>query len=230
MRTTPTLLAFVCLTFAGCQTAQMQIPEPLAAIAPLDVEGADPRRWNAPIRFGPWATTEVREGLTWNFSERLLGIEAGVAFQPYRLVVSSGADPIQAECTTYRVVLSRNGLSVDPSFGKIPTLACAFRGTTVGEGSFWLHTTATNAEEGDVDFPDGVWTVRSIRRFQGSSIVSGTPLGYEVRKRDRVIGAVETINRGRVWMDPSLSERERLRLAAVTTALLLYEPAGGGGR
>jgi hypothetical protein len=88
-----------------------------------------------------------------------------------------------------------------------------------------LRTTATNAEEGTIEFGPDTWRIRSVRKLEGSSIPSGEPLGYEILRGTDVIAAVETINRGRVWMSPSLSEAEKARVATVATALLLYEPA-----
>lgn len=199
----------------------MRVDPALAASAPLEVSGANPRTWNTPIRFGPWATSLAREGGTWDFGYRLLGIDANFAFQPYRLTVSNGSSPVQAECITRAATLSRNDLSVDPSFGRIPALACGFRGA--GEGTLRLRTTATNAEEGEIAFGNARWTVRSVRNFEGSSIPSSEPLGYEISRDGRVVAAVETINRGRVWIDPALDENDRARLAAVATALLLKE-------
>ncbi|HEU4522610.1 MAG TPA: hypothetical protein VFT12_11445 [Thermoanaerobaculia bacterium] len=209
----------------SCTTARMRVDPALADVTALDVSGANPRTWNTPIRFGPWATSVAREGGTWGFGYRLLGIDAGFAFQPYRLVVSNGPSSVQAECVTRAAVLSRNDLSVDPSFGRIPALACGFRGA--GDGTLRLRTTATNAEEGEIEFGAERWTIRSVRDFEGSAIPSGDPLGYEIRDDGRVVAAIETINRGRVWIDPSVDAEDAARLAAVATALLLYEPAGG---
>jgi hypothetical protein len=213
----------IALVLSSCQTAQIQIAPDLAAVTPLNVQGANPRRWNAPVSFGSWATSEVREGFTWDFGYRLLGIDASFAFQPYRLAIVSGDRTVQAECITRAAVLSREDLSVDPSFGRIPALACGFRND--GEGTLRLNTTALNREEGEIAFGPWTWKVNSVHKFAGSSLPSGDPIGYEISGNGRVIGMVETINRGRVWLDPSLSAEEQGRLAAIATALLLYEPA-----
>ena len=212
-------IASLALTLVACAAATMRVDPALAPVIPFEVTGANPRTWNSPIAFGPYQTGTVREGGTWNFGYRLLGIDANFVFQPYRLVVGD----VQAECITRAAALSRNDLSVDPSFGRVPALACGFRGA--GEGTLHLRTTATNAEEGEVAFGASTWHIRSVRHFEGSSVPSGDPLGYEITRHGRAIAAVETINRGRVWIDPSLSEEEEAHLAAVITTLLLYEPA-----
>ncbi len=218
-----TAIGLVLAAATACQTAQIQLAPDLASVAPMAVEGANPRRWNAPIRFGTWATTEVREGFTWDFGYRLLGIDVAFAFQPYRLAISSGNRTVQAECITRAAALSRKGLSVDPSFGRIPALACGLR--SEGEGTLRLNATSMNREEGEIAFGPSVWQIRSVHEFAGSSIESGDPIGYEIRSDGRVIATIETINRGRVWIAPGLREEEQARVAAVATAVLLYKPA-----
>lgn len=62
-----------------------------------------------------------------------------------------------------------------------------------------------------------------MHRFAGSPIPSGDPIGYEIVDGDRALAAVETINRGRVWIAHEVSEEERARIASVATALLLAD-------
>ena len=212
------------LALSACQVAQMPVAPSLAPVDAVPVAGANPRRWNSQIAFGPWRTEVAREGLKWDFAAPLLGLTAGFSFQPYRVVLSAGGEPIQAECITRAASLARGSLSVDPALGHIPALACGFRGR--GDGTLRLRTTATNKEDGSVDFGDTRWTLRSVHRFRGSSIPSGEPLGYEFAGGDRVVAAVETINQGRVWIDPAVSPRDQERLAVAVMVLLLYDPAG----
>lgn len=217
------LLLAVGFAAAGCQPAQMRVHPDLGAATPLAVRGANPRVWNSPISFGSWETTQVREGLVWGFGYRLLGIEARYAQQPYQLALRSPAGVTQAECLTRAVALARNEAQLDPTLGKLPALSCALTG--VGEGTMRLHTTASNAEEGEIRFADEVWTVRSTMRFMNSSLPSGSPLGYEVLRGNEVLGAVETINSGRVWIKPDANTEAREQMALVAAVLLLYEPA-----
>lgn len=217
------LFVSICSVFAGCQSAQMRVHPALDAVAPLMVEGANPRVWNAPIAFGSWQSDEVREGMTWGFGYRLAGIEARYAQQPYRLAMKSPGGLLQAECMTRAMVLARNDAQVDPTLGRLPALSCGFVGAA--EGTLRLRTTATNAEAGDVRFGSDTWSVRSTMHFMGSPLPSGSPLGYEIVRGDTPVGAVETINAGRVWIDPALRNEEKDRVALVAAVLLLYTPA-----
>lgn len=47
------------------------------------------------------------------------------------------------------------------------------------------------------------------------------PLGLEFVEGHTVVGAVEFINNGRVWLDTELSAEHKLVLAGVASALLL---------
>ncbi|MGH9458118.1 MAG: hypothetical protein ACRD2J_10835 [Thermoanaerobaculia bacterium] len=219
------LFLLLCLPLLlSCATAQMQLAPELDAEAALLVEGANPRRWNAPLRFGPWSTTEVREGGDWGFGVPVLGIEVGFSRQPYRLALGGGGGTeVRAECVTRALLLSRNDASFDPSLGRIPALACAYRDSR-GDGTLRIRNKATMGAEGTLRFAGDEWTVRSVHRLEGSRIPAGDPVGWEIVDGDRVIAAVETINRGRVWIDPSLVPATRDRLAAVAASLLLYVP------
>lgn len=226
MRTTmhrlfPLLLLLAALT--ACETARMQLAPELDPASGYLVEGANPRRWNAPLQFGPWATTEVREGGDWGFGVPILGINVGYSWQPYRLALAGEASELRAECITRALLLSRSGASVDPSLGRIPALACAYRGAE-GDGSLRLRNKATMGAEGTLEFPGEEWTVRSVHRLEGSRIPAGDPVGWEIVADGRVVAAVETINRGRVWIDPSLGATARDRIAAAAASLLLYVP------
>ncbi len=114
---------------------------------------------------------------------------------------------------------------MDPAIGKLPALACAFQGR--GTGTLRLYATAMNQETATIDYGDRRCDLRSVRRLQGSSIPSGPPLGYEITGGGAAVAAVETINQGRVWLDPAVAPRGQERLAVAIMVLLLYDPAAG---
>lgn len=218
------LLLALSLAAMGCQPAQMRVHPSLDAASPLAVRGANPRVWNSPISFGSWSTTVVHEGLVWGFGYRLLGIEARYAQQPYQIALRSPAGITQAECLTRAVTLARDDLQFDPALGKLPALSCGFTGVG-GEGTMRLHTTASNAQDGEIRFAGETWVVRSSMRFSNSPLPSAMPLGYEIARGEDVIAAVETINSGRVWIAANLAPNEKERAALIAAVLLLYVPA-----
>jgi hypothetical protein len=48
-----------------------------------------------------------------------------------------------------------------------------------------------------------------------------TVYGYEFMYKDKVVGAVSTLNRGRVWIDESLDGEAKLVISSIATGLLL---------
>jgi hypothetical protein len=179
--------------------------------------------WNRPIGFGPFQSSEVREGMNWGFSIPLLGIDASYRSQPYRLVLESPSGPIQVECVTRSMELSRSGFAVDPALGRMPVLGCGFR---AGDDEWTMGLfDRTPGRRGEIG-GENPWTIRSVLVTEGSPISSSEPLGYEILRGGEVIGAVEVINRGRVWMVPSLDPGDQQRVAAAAAALLLFrDPA-----
>lgn len=51
--------------------------------------------------------------------------------------------------------------------------------------------------------------------------------GHEFRIAGKVVGAVSTINRGKVWIDPQLDPETRTVIAAIATGLLLRTDVEG---
>ena len=207
----------------------MPVDPTLASRAePLAVTGNNPRLWNRPLAFGPFRTEQVSEGGQWRWAAPLLGGEAGIAWQNYRLVLNDGSQRIQTACRTRRVFLERDDWSVDPSLGRLPVLQCALRPEDGGEP--WVVTlrrTPTNKFAGTLQSEPGGETIQleSKHRAEGAIVDSADPVGYTMTRDGTVLGAVETINRGRVWIDPSLAGSDRLRAAGVAAALLLFNPA-----
>lgn len=60
------------------------------------------------------------------------------------------------------------------------------------------------------------WQLESGQRWPGTE-----PIGVEFLRSDDVIGAVETVNEGRVWISEQLDAQDRLILASLASALLL---------
>lgn len=207
------------LVLTACTTAQIDLPADA-----YTVEGANPRRWNQPLAFGEWRTSMVNEGTTRSFLADLDIVQVGKADQGYRMTLGDTF----VECHTREVVIGRNGFFLDPSLGQEPLLVCG-----VDDGGtkslFALHRTGKveptfRGELRGVDRGPSL-EVRSIHRI-GSSIPSGEPFGYEILEGGRRVAAVETINRGRVWIAPDAPNRDTL--AATAAALLLFQDPNAG--
>jgi hypothetical protein len=64
--------------------------------------------------------------------------------------------------------------------------------------------------------------LREVRRFEKhpGNLPVGI-VGYELVQHNQVLGAVETVNKGRVWINPDLPADRQFVLANIAAALLL---------
>jgi hypothetical protein len=213
------LLSLSLLLLVSCATAQIDLPA-----GAYDVTGSNPRRWNQPLSFGEWRTSTVDEGTTRSFLADLDLVQVGKADQAYRMTLND----VFIECHTREIVIGREGFFLDPNLGREPLLLCGLDG---GGGRSVLALSRTGRVEptlrGEVRGAGGgaALEVRSIHRA-GSSLPSSEPFGFEILEGGRRVAAVETINRGRVWIDPDAPNRDTL--AAAAAALLLFRDPDAG--
>ena len=210
------LLLPLVLLLTFCTTARLDLPA-----GAYDVTGSNPRRWNAPISFGDWRTEWVNEGTTRSWLTELGVVQVAKADQGYHLAING----VDVECHTREFVVGSAGVFVDPTFGGQPLLVCGYdRGgrrsvltlSRTGRTEPTLRGTLRGANGNALE-------VQSLHRVPGSGWPSGEPYGFEIGNR---VAVVETVNRGRVWIDPAAEDRDTL--AAVATSLLLFrEPEAG---
>lgn len=220
------LLLFTIVFLTGCTIATMQLdPQLASSTEPLLVSGHNPRIWNRPLSFGAFRTEQVSEGGEWTWSTRILGADVGVSWQRYRLLLTDGTDRVQTECKRRKVFIAKDGLEIDPSAGHLPVLQCAFRPESGGD--VWALTLKQSgprfAGTFSSDTGESSYVVTSAHRAEGGLFDSAAPLGYVFENDGMTTAAVESANKGRVWI-ASGDQSERLRNAAAAAALLLFDP------
>jgi hypothetical protein len=227
-------LAMVCLAIlpllCACQLARMQVSSDLAAVQPFDVDRASWRSPNDPLRFGSWRTAHIDVGWGKFRSSNQAVTDRGKAvldfesFQrPYRLDVESSGGVISAECVERAEAVAYKDWSLDSGALKgIPPLHCSYYGAAKGEMELLEMPTLAESEAGNIEFDATRWHLQSVNRIEGGR-GPGDIVGYEIRRGSEVIAAVETMNKGRVWMSPALTPLERDCVATVAMALLVYE-------
>ena len=212
-----TLILLFLLT--ACGTVQ---PVRIAMPSAMAVEGANPRRWNQPLSFGAWRTSSVNEGTTRSFLADLGILDVGRTDQAYRMVLEGPGQPTNVECHMREVVVGAAGVFVQASLGRDPILVCGL--SRAGYQSVLALTRTRRPEPslvGELRQVGGTtYDVRSVHRAATGGIPSGEPFGYEIVRDDRSFAIVETVNRGRVWIDPEAPNRDDL--AAAAAALLLF--------
>ena len=234
----PTALALLAgaVFCPGCTTARVAVDPALASADHWTVEGANPRAWNTPVAFGPWRSGPVRDAGRLGWSVEVLKLGVGASRRPVAFTLTSPEETIDAECHEQAFeAWTASGWSVDlqAALDK-PALVCAFRvagregGGAPATWRFALgHArTATGGYVGELRDEGGsaAFVVRSSDRLDGTALRLGAPAGYTFERGGAPVGLVEVLNAGAVWLPASGTPRGPL--AAASTALLLFRPAG----
>ena len=217
MKKLSVLLLFL---LTACSTVQpVRIAIPADAVA---VQGANPRTWNQPLSFGEWTTASVDEGTTRSFLFDLGMLDVGKTDQAYRMVLEGAGPQTNVECHMREVVVGAAGVFVQASLGREPILVCGL--WRKGYRTVLALTRTGEVEPslvGELRQVGGTtYDVRSIHRAATGGVRSGDPFGYEIVRGEHAFAIVETVNNGRVWIDPDAPNRDDL--AAAAAALLLF--------
>lgn len=217
----------------ACTPAQMRMPDGFTADAvAYEVSGHSPRRFNEPVRFGPYSALRMREGSTFSWRVPLPAFDVGRTSRPYDYtMVARDQPPVQVQCRTQAWTAGRGGeshrLTVDLTAMAGPLLACGLRmdGQPVqvlevrreGEGL-----------RGRLQSPWGSdYAVRAVYAYQDTPVRGMTPTGYVIAGDGGTRVVVDVLNRGRVHLDRRLDDDQRVYFAAAAAALLLLDPELG---
>lgn len=217
------------LLLPAFKVAHMQLPNSLAsATQSLKISGHNPRTWNRPFAFGDYKTTTVREGGTYSWSARAFGVTTGVAEGSYRMVLAGpDGESWEIECLARTVEAWRNGWTIDLTDAFSPRLICGFNSPSRGHLRRLVLGMERNKLHGlvqDATNDQPLFGVHAVYHLEGARFPSGDPVGYLLDRSEAPVAAVETINKGRVWLGPQLSAEDRGLVAATIAALLLFDP------
>ncbi len=210
------------------RSAKMRLPEALAATEAAAVSGANPRTWNKPLGFGAYRTVSVREGSVFSWSVEVFGVRGGEAKRAYRMVLEGPeAEAWEIECRARAIEAWRKGWSVELTDAFTPRLVC---GVSPREERQVLRLVLGSRGRDlrgvvqDARTQSSLFQVRSVHHLEGTRLSTPDPVGYLLEREGSPVAAVETINRGRVWLGPDLDGAARGQVAAAAAALLLYQP------
>lgn len=193
----------------------------------MDVQGANPRHWNQPLSFGAWHTVSVREGAARSWLVDAEVLQVAKTEQTMRLALQGSSGVTNVECHTSELTAGRAGVFVQASLGNDPVLVCGFERD--GLRSVLALTRTGKVEpalRGELRQLGGTtYDIRSVQRASLSSVVSPEPFGYEIVRDETAFAVIETVNRGRVWIDPEAPNKDDL--AAAAAVLLLWKDPGG---
>jgi hypothetical protein len=214
----------------ACSTAQVRMPDGFASHAtPYEVSGHSPRRFNEPVRFGPYSALEMREGSTFTWALPLSSVGVGRTSKPYAFtLVAIDQPPVEVQCRVRTwsagIGSASRRLEVDLTSLVGPMMACGMQ--LEGEPPMPLELSRGGTRmQGKLSAPWGAeYEVRSIVHMEGTRIANTTPTGYEISGREGIVAVVDVLNAGRVHLDNQLDEEQRVYFAAASAALLMLDP------
>lgn len=228
-----TVLVVASALLSGCGVAHLRMPDGLAADAvAYEVSGHSPRRFNEPVRFGPYSALQMREGATFSWRVPLAGFDVGRTAKPYGYtMVARGLPPVEVQCRTRAWTAGAGDvarrISVDLTAVSGPLLGCGLR---LDAQPAQVLRVAREADglRGRLPSPWGrEYAVRALYGYQGTPIRGTVPTGYAITDGAAVLAVVDVINRGHVHLDRHLDDDQRVYFAAAAAALLLLDPELG---
>jgi hypothetical protein len=228
LRLRPVLPLLAASFLAACSTAQVRLPVGFQAQAESHaVSGHSPRRFNQPLRFGPYSALEMREGSAFSWGIPVAGVEVGRASRPYAFtLVATGQAPVPVQCRSRTWGIGRGAAarrtSIDATALAGPLLACGLR---FDDGPpLPLELSARGVRfEGRLVAPWREYAVRSLHGIDGSALTASEPTGFEILREGTPVLVVDLLNGGRVHLDRGLRDEEAVYLAAAAAALLMLD-------
>lgn len=226
----------ILLALASCSTPQMAVDNQLQSSSAMPVKGRQGWMVNQRLSFGEFASSKVKRGWLKSydipFIVRFSGAKEKLA---YDLTDGEGNT---AEVFAMGKLREQDLLLFNKYFDINLKWQDAFSGTiSLNEGrqhyDFLLTDLNQNnwfrPAEGFVRYEDSTIEVQPVDKLSnGKRALGMQSLGFQFVFNGEVVGAVETLNNGRVWLKDGLAPELRLVLGSVSAALLLRSELEAG--
>jgi hypothetical protein len=159
-----------------------------------------------------------------------LSHEYDKAWTQFELTSKTVPAPTTAHCVVqgmFTSLITENGRITDTTEMTLPgypRVNCDFAGAQSGELALQADF-PSQRDAGTAEINGHLWRIRSVNTFATqSSSFPFARLGYEIVLDDRVVGAVETWNFGKFWMDPDLAPQLQEEVSLIAATMLQYTP------
>ena len=229
---------FAALSLGGCQAGHMALPQELQGNSTeLAVEGLRLSVFDGAFEFGPYRVTDVHRGWTSGGGDSVSDggseISRTSAKQKYRLSISGPDRPARAvQCVNTAEWsgvetegLMGGGFGIE--FSSDHRLVCTLTQDGGATPARLVMTKSLSANETALHgaMVDGATRVdiAATHKLDSTPLQVGSPTGYLFHSEGRLVGAVEVMNTGTVWLDNAVPPETRSALAAASAILLLYQ-------
>ena len=227
----------VCLSFLlgliNCTTAKMACPPELSASAvEMPVTGRQGFGLSESFSFGPYRVTDVHRGWRVTTAWGILGYGSSKSEQPFEFKVHAHADAAwQAHCAAG---VRWTEMELNNFMNTGGTLELGLSSHALFTSEFfqpdkkkrWKMVMRQETEDQVMDglLGDGAVriSVKGTRKLAGSTWPLTEATGYLFYGDQGLVGAVDVLNQGAVWIVKDLPDPMRSVLATAASALLLY--------
>lgn len=210
----------------GCSRGRMAVAPDIAS-ASEEVPVTERSAWSGALAdesmtIGRYRVTAVDRKWTTRAGWSVLGFGASTSTGGYAFVFEGPSGQARGECVTE--VDGQKASAFAVTIGKrLSRLACRCSGAG-SDAQLLVEAAGTDSGLAGRAEPRGAkWTVEAVSRLEGGASM-GSPVGYQLRDGSGPIGAVETINPGRVWLGRGLSDAAKADAMCMSAGLLLYMP------
>lgn len=225
-------IAFIFLIAVSCKTATVSLEEGFAQRSVFyNVEGKNGWQVNQVLKFGPFETTKIDRSMTFSYHVPLLvdfsGSRESLAFSVFDKENKTGVSFLgDSRMKDVHLSAAKGYFQVPIKQQDVFAGALIFSQPELKRYDFFLlnpNDQQFNAKCQGVLLKDGKehFVMKGITKLEGSRIPQTQVFGYEFYRGDKVIGAVDIMNKGIVWMENSLSQEDRMLIAGLSTGLLV---------
>jgi hypothetical protein len=178
---------------------------------------------NEDFKMAPYQVANVSRGAKHTSKFGAFGAFKSNAESGYSFDFKSADKSVHGECT---LEAGEKGFSLgNTSFSKqTAKLACACGNDNAPAASVVMAAeTGGNGYGGTLKAHTDSFQVKAIYDREGAMLSDGTPAGYRVDGQG-IVGAVDVMGNGRVWVQKKLGPDQRADLACVFAGLLLFKP------
>jgi hypothetical protein len=220
-----TLVLLSASLLAACQAARMPLPDDLAEAERLVVSGRQGLRLNQRLRFGTYETDRVSRTSTRGRDRGTEAAQQRDRRQSYRFTLLENGQAywfVACEIRLTNVRLDLVVVDVHPTDESV--LYCNVQSLADPARAWELDLRERRGRPlaGELVSGGERLDVVGTNELHGSW-PGGSTSGYQFRAGQDVLGSVEVVNRGAVWLSRDLDPERRRVLAAVAAALLLLD-------
>lgn len=224
---------FTVVLYSACHTPNIAVSNDLKTNSSvLDAKGRGGFQFNQVIKFGDYATSKVKRGWTKgstiniNFVARFQKAEQKLSFTQNTPDNKSAEVLAISEFKNNEIDLMKDFLSY--SFEYQNTFAGVIIPSENPDNTwdFIVHnpnaSLPNNADCGIIKGKSGNnILIKGIKKIEGSKWTNSDNLGFEFIQDGKSIGAVSTMNYGKVWIKNDISADLKLVVSSVATSLLV---------